>query len=405
MLRRSVIMLLLLTLLGAGTAHAQERTSAIINGDVNLRTGPGTNFPVITVVPDGSTLTLLGRNQLRTWLYVDYEGQRGWMIYRYVNTSGSIRTLPVVDASGDSTGEVNQKAESNQGEAPAPDAGNADDEGHSTETKPAVDESAPPTQGRPDANVIRNIVGTSQEIFRRGQQMGNNAGVFAKVGDSITASDLFLSPIGTGSYELGTYDELQPVINFFSQTAARNHYSFASNSVAARGGFTTKFVLNPDFAPSSLCQPGETPLACEYRAIKPSVALIMLGTNDVRVMGAGTFEAKLSEIVQYSMDQGVIPVLSTIPDQPNTAYASTVLQFNRIIEGIAARYDVPLWDYRQAMQGLQNQGLSSDNVHPSHNPVFGTTAYFTPDGLRYGYNMRNLTALQVLDAIWRNIIQ
>jgi len=43
-------------------------------------------------------------------------------------------------------------------------------------------------------------------------------------------------------------------------------------------------------------------------------------------------------------------------------------------------------------------------LHPSVNPATGEAGIFTPGELRYGYNMRNLTALQVLDAIWRNVL-
>jgi len=56
------------------------------------------------------------------------------------------------------------------------------------------------------------------------------------------------------------------------------------------------------------------------------------------------------------------------------------------------------------MQGLTNQGLGSDDLHPSYD--FGTTAtaYFDPQSLTYGYNMRNLTALMVLDRLWREVL-
>jgi hypothetical protein len=36
-------------------------------------------------------------------------------------------------------------------------------------------------------------------------------------------------------------------------------------------------------------------------------------------------------------------------------------------------------------------------------PDKATTA-FTPENLKYGYTVRNLTALQALDAIWRLVI-
>jgi len=41
---------------------------------------------------------------------------------------------------------------------------------------------------------------------------------------------------------------------------------------------------------------------------------------------------------------------------------------------------------------------ASDGVHPSAAP---NSADFTPENLQYGMTVRNLTALQALDAVWR----
>jgi hypothetical protein len=41
-----------------------------------------------------------------------------------------------------------------------------------------------------------------------------------------------------------------------------------------------------------------------------------------------------------------------------------------------------------------------DGVHPSPAPA-GHNADFQPQYLGYGYTIRNLTALQALDAVWR----
>ena len=51
-----------------------------------------------------------------------------------------------------------------------------------------------------------------REIYRRGQQQGNRADVFSKVGDSITATAMFLTPFGDGNYDLGEYEDLAPLL-------------------------------------------------------------------------------------------------------------------------------------------------------------------------------------------------
>ena len=57
---------------------------------------------------------------------------------------------------------------------------------------------------------------------------------------------------------------------------------------------------------------------------------------------------------------------------------------------------------------LPNNGLEADGVHPSYPPdtigQWEAAANFVGENLQYGYNMRNLSALQVLDALWRQVI-
>jgi hypothetical protein len=53
--------------------------------------------------------------------------------------------------------------------------------------------------------------------------------------------------------------------------------------------------------------------------------------------------------------------------------------------------------------GMLDQGISDDGVHPS--VLRGDAAAdFTAAGLRYGYNQRNLTALQILSVIRRRVL-
>jgi hypothetical protein len=47
--------------------------------------------------------------------------------------------------------------------------------------------------------------------------------------------------------------------------------------------------------------------------------------------------------------------------------------------------------------------MASDGVHPSSAPA-GHATDFSPDNLRYGMTVRNLTGLYVLDAVWRAVV-
>jgi hypothetical protein len=256
---------------------------------------------------------------------------------------------------------------------------------------------------------------TLRAIYLNGQGLGNRAGVFAKVGDSITASGSFLTDIGCQSEDLGDYSSLASTISFFRTTTFPTGYgsawcsdsnSFNAYSVSADSGWSADYalaVLNP--LPSGCTAPNNTALLCELKRKKPSIVLIMYGTNDLeRYNDLNAFRTQLTSIVQKSVAAGVIPVLSTIPGRTDS-YAGRVASYNAAIIAVAQANDIPLWNYWLALQApsIINHGISDDDIHPSiYMNELG--ADFTTTGLRYGYNQRNLTAVQVLAVIKRIVI-
>jgi GDSL-like Lipase/Acylhydrolase family len=245
---------------------------------------------------------------------------------------------------------------------------------------------------------VRGVGSRVREIFIVGQSLGNRPGVFSKVGDSITASPVFLTPIGLGRYNLRDYHYLAPVIDTFGSETARTSNSFANDSLAAMGGWTTWSVLSSEESDPGQCLEGEIPLVCEYRRVRPSVALIMLGTNDVLQTSPQDFEANFRLILDTTTSMGVVPILSSIPSLDQPSVGGRVEALNTILYNLALEYEVPYWDYWAALVSLPNRGLSADGVHPSVGPA---SADFTPANLQFGMTMRNLTALQALDAVWR----
>ena len=169
-------------------------------------------------------------------------------------------------------------------------------------------------------------------------------------------------------------------------------------------GWRARAELSFGSADPAVCQADEGPLACEYRLVKPSVALIMLGTNDVVSTSDANFEADMRQVIELTIADGIVPVLSTIPPLFRTGLDGRSEQLNVIIVRLAREYDIPLWDYWSALQGLPNSGMGPDGVHPNWAPA-GHSSDFTPQYLQYGMVVRNLTALYVLDAIWRQVIQ
>ncbi len=263
-----------------------------------------------------------------------------------------------------------------------------------------------------------------QMILADGQSKSNRANVFAKVGDSITYSFEYLHGIGCGVENLASHTDLAATIDYFRSTDFPEAYAVAregeqqvthcpptSNafnrvSAAAVVGWGAQNALEPvNITVHPECNTGEIALDCELRLLKPAIVLIMFGTNHIGIGLDTTFQTNLTRVVDAAITQGVIPVLSTIPprlDQPNGApLTQFVDEANRQIIAVAQDRQIPLWNFWLALQAptMVNQGLKTDNVHPN---TFGWdfnmpgSVDFSTEGLRYGYNQRNLTALQVL---------
>jgi hypothetical protein len=376
-IKRLAMVALVIALVGhiPAAIRAQDSVEAQVVPDVlNVRESPSITAPVIAQLTRGAEVTVTGWDST-VWVFVTPldGGFTGWVDLDFLDfpVGFDVTSLPVIDTVG-----MNNAASAAQ-----------------SPTVPIVPVEIP-------ASAIPVVGDQARAIFEDGQARGNRADVFAKVGDSITDMPMFLFAIGAGQQQLGDYTDLQTVIDHFMQTTN----SFSRTSAAARGGWTSGDLLDPSAQHvPGVCNAGESPLACEYRLLRPAVALIMIGTNDILVgVDNDTYRAHLETIVQTSIDSGVIPVLSTIPDnQIEPDWAARVPEINTIIRSVASAYGVPLWDYWLALQGLPNKGLSSDNLHPSYDAAPGTSAIFTMDHLQYGFNVRNLTALLVLNAVWQ----
>jgi len=72
-----------------GFSEVAEAQSARTNAAVNLREGPGTNYSVITAIPSGAYVRILGCTASYEWCGVDYTGIQGYSAGRYLTvTSG-----------------------------------------------------------------------------------------------------------------------------------------------------------------------------------------------------------------------------------------------------------------------------------------------------------------------------
>lgn len=72
-------------------------TGVVIAGSLNVRTGPGVEYPAFTTISNGATVSLLGRNAAATWVKVILvDGRQGWVNASYLSTSIPVINLPVV---------------------------------------------------------------------------------------------------------------------------------------------------------------------------------------------------------------------------------------------------------------------------------------------------------------------
>ena len=63
---------------------------------LNIRRGPGTNFPVVTAVRSGAALAASGKNDKGDWLAVKTaNGKDGWAATKYLNCNPAPDALPV----------------------------------------------------------------------------------------------------------------------------------------------------------------------------------------------------------------------------------------------------------------------------------------------------------------------
>ena len=256
-----------------------------------------------------------------------------------------------------------------------------------------------------------------QSVYRLGQSLGERADVFSKVGDSNSFSTNFLVPLGAPNYEssnwgdLGSYTSLKNTVAYFRQQGvdSQNANSFSHASVATYGGWASADLLAPGLRGANAGQLGDAtlpPLEAEIQETKPAIALVMIGTCEVGSDDTQVYEENLTAITQYLLSQGVIPVLSTIPDiklSPDPTLVTRVEQYNQIIADVAGANNVPLWNLSAALSSLPNQGLGSDEVHLSVGPD-GSGDFATTD-LSSGMNVRNLTAVEVLDKLLKVVEQ
>ncbi len=326
---------------------------------------------------EGQTYAVTGRTADNLWVRLDIAGLRteAWMQAAFGQISGNLSSVPVTVPSV-----VNPAA---LGGTPAPTAAPG-----TTPITPTTAVATPLPAGAyfpTGLPVIPTISQTARDIYQRGLALGNNPNAFSKIGDCQSVTPYFLAAFDYGNYALGPYAALQATIDHFSG-------SWARESIATNRGFNVATVFVPLWADPERCLRNESPLACELRLNHPSFVIITMETwwgGDP----AG-YESYMRRILDYAIARGTVPILGTKAD--NIEGNGSI---NAVIVKLAAEYDLPLWNFWAAVQPLPNHGLLNDGFHLTWERNY----YDQPATLQLAWPIRNLTAAQAIEAVWRGV--
>jgi hypothetical protein len=83
-----------------GTLEALEKPKPIVTAgqrNVNIRSGPGTNYPIIGGLPTGQSLEIVGRNADFSWWQVSTPDGLGWVAASVTTASNADESIPIVE--------------------------------------------------------------------------------------------------------------------------------------------------------------------------------------------------------------------------------------------------------------------------------------------------------------------
>lgn len=239
-----------------------------------------------------------------------------------------------------------------------------------------------------DMPIIPSVSDAMREVYRRGQEIGRDPHSFSVVGDCQNVADYFLAAFDyPGQYDLGDYPYLQETIDYYAGSFSRERFSVIP-------GFNPAAVLSPLWNSNEKCDAHESPLECEFRINNPSIALISMETWGYD-RPADLYADYLSQVVTYALEQGVVPILATKADNLEGDWS-----INAAIVQVAQENNAPLWNFWLAVQPLPGHGLTEDQFHLT----YGRPFFNVPENMNTAWAVRNLTALQALDAVRRDLL-
>ncbi len=71
--------------------------TARVTTELNMRAGPSTGFPVVSVLPDGASVDIYGCVKGYSWCDVSWQGDRGWVSANYLTHSYQGDYVPIYE--------------------------------------------------------------------------------------------------------------------------------------------------------------------------------------------------------------------------------------------------------------------------------------------------------------------
>lgn len=103
----AVMLLPIGTALAAPVAQDEAPTAVTVtarSNNLNLRSGPGTGYSRVGVLPRGETANAIGRNRSGSWAQVQYQGVTGWVAAYLTSINGNLTSLPDTTPATSSSG-------------------------------------------------------------------------------------------------------------------------------------------------------------------------------------------------------------------------------------------------------------------------------------------------------------
>ncbi|MCA9606792.1 MAG: SGNH/GDSL hydrolase family protein [Myxococcales bacterium] len=266
-------------------------------------------------------------------------------------------------------------------------------------TQPRGTSARAPTVGalyprdRTQSPITEAVAAHLRQLAGRGEAHDD---VFVKVGASATVNRHFLRCFSGSEVDLADQSDLSATLRFFNESDHADSFSRVSRS-ATVGWHAGRAVWG---APP--------PVLREVRALDPRFAVVMYGTNDIELGRPQLYAELMLRLTGMLTERGVIPILSTIMPRDDDPEADRLVPlYNAVVRGVAQRRQVPLVDLHRELMRLPDHGIASDGVHPNVLFVDGDPrgCDFGPEGLRHGYNVRNLLTLRALDRLRRHVLE